>query len=81
MGNLFAEESHELVALDTHDCVDKDVMSAFRSMGAVGTTKYLNEVIVVRTVSIREPIKRNHFHIFKHPIAKAKPKMKQENNR
>lgn len=67
MGTPFAKESHKPMALNAYFCVDKNVISTFRSMKATGSIKYaeyLKDVVGERTMPINEPIKRNNFHIF-----------------
>lgn len=80
MGNPFMGDSQELMTLDTHNCVDKDVINTFRTMDALGREQYkayVKDVLVERSVSIHKPIKRNRLLIFKRPD-KSRSKMKQQ---
>ena len=81
MGNPFDGTSHELMTLDSHDCVDKKAITALRDVEATGITRYssfVKEVLVDLTVSIHEPIRKNNVHIFKHAATKSKSRTKQQ---
>ena len=81
MGNPFDGTSHELMTLDSHDCVDKKAITALRDVEATGITQYssfVKEVLVDRTVSIHEPIRKNNVLIFKHSATKSKSRTKQQ---
>ena len=54
--------SHELMTLDTHDCVNATVMHALRTVEALGKEqycKYVKDVLVDRAESIHKTIKKN----------------------
>ena len=79
MGNPSDDTSHELMALDSHNCTSKEVVATLLSMEATGNMRYaafVKDVLVDRTVSIHEPIKKNGFHIFKHAVPKCKSRAK-----
>ena len=81
MGNPFLGDSQELMTLDSHNCVDKDVADTLYTMEAQGKeqyTAYVKDVLVERTVSVHKPIKRNRLLIFKQLQAKSKSKTKQQ---
>ena len=81
MGNPFEDTSDELMALDSHNCSSKEVVTRLRSMEATGNIRYaafVKDVLVDRTVTIHEPIKKNSFHIFKDAVPKCKSRAKQQ---
>ena len=77
MGNPFNDDFPELVKLDTRDCVDHDVSEALRTLEEVGNrqlAEYQKKVVVDRTVSINEPIKKNNLPLFRKPRKKSAQK-------
>ena len=78
LGNPFLDDSDELLALDTRSVLDESVVNTVRTVYELGKdqyTKYHKEVIVDRTHSIHEPIKKNALPLFSCP--RPKPKTKQ----
>ena len=76
-GNPFLDQSEELLTLDTGDVADDSVVETVRSIEALGKEKFKNyfkSVLVDRTCSIHEPIKKNNLSLFKCPKAKSKTK-------
>lgn len=68
MGNPFLDDFPELVKLDSRDCMDATVEEAVRSLESIGKdqyTKYREAVIIKRTKSIHDPIKKNNQPLFK----------------
>lgn len=68
MGNPFMDTSHELMTLDTHDCLDDTVAQSLHTVSDLGTQQYstyVNDVLVERKVSIHQAIKKNKMPLFK----------------
>ena len=62
MGNPFEDDCPELLALDSRNCASEDVVTTVQKIKNIGVTqyqKYINDVIVTRSVSIHQPIKKN----------------------
>jgi hypothetical protein len=81
MGNPFLDEFPELVTLDKRNCMDESVASAMRTLEHVGKEQYIdyiNNVILERTHSIHESIKKNMLPLFKRPQPKGKSKQEQK---
>ena len=56
------DASHELMTLDTHDCVDAMVVHALHTMETLGMEqycKYVKDVLVDRAESIQKTINKN----------------------
>ena len=61
MGNPFEDDCPELLALDSRNCASEDVVTTVQKITNIGVTlyqKYINDVIVTRSVSIHQPIKK-----------------------
>lgn len=80
MGNPFIEYSSELLAFDTWNCANKDVVSKVRTIEALGISqfqKHVKDVISDRSTSIHKPIKRNYVAIWKRLKSKPNTSAKQ----
>ena len=78
MGNPFLNDTPELLTLDMRNVIDESVVHSIRTIEALGKEQFNNfqkSVILDRTKSIHEPIKKNALALFKRP--KPKPKTKQ----
>lgn len=67
MGNPFANETEELLTLDSHDVLNQSV-STVRTIEEVGTQQYQDycKLVLIDCVrSIHDPIKKNSFRLFK----------------
>ena len=73
MGNPFLNTVQELVVnLDTHDCMDEQVVEVLYRMEQLGKeqySRYVSDVLVRREESIHGTIKRNNISLFKRPHA------------
>jgi hypothetical protein len=77
MGNPFRDDFSELVKLDSRDCVDVSVAETVRSLEDLGKqqyTEYRKAVIIERSKSIHDPIKKNNLPKFKNPKARSSSK-------
>ena len=77
MGNPFLDDFPELVTLDSRDCMDAPVAETIQSLEDVGKkqyTEYWKTVIVERTRSIHDPIKKNNLPVFKKPHTRSTSK-------
>ena len=62
MGNPFKDDCPELLALDSRNCANEDVITTVQKIKNIGVTQYqkhVSDVIVTRSVSIHQPIKKN----------------------
>ena len=76
-GNPFLDDSDELLALDTQNVMNESVVNTVRTAYSLGKdlyADYYKEVIVDRTRSIHEPIKKNSLPLFSCPQPKSKTK-------
>ena len=70
MGNPFLDDSPELLMLDTQNVISESVVSTVRTVEAIGRYQYNSyheTVIVERTRSIHDPIKKNSLPLFRNP--------------
>lgn len=70
MGNPFLNTAKELIVLDTHDCMDEQVVEALYGMEQLGKeqySRYVSDVLVKREKSIHSTIKKNKLPLFKRP--------------
>ena len=77
MGNPFLDDFPELVTLDSRNCADESVVASLRTLIDTGKTQYqefVNNVIIVRSHSIHDPIKRNSLALFRNPRCKTTSK-------
>ena len=77
MGNPFLDQSEDLVMLDTGNVLDESVVETVRTIEELGKEQfksYYKSVLVERTRSIHEPIRKNNLPLFKRPILKSKTK-------
>ena len=77
MGNPFLDDFPELVTLDSQNCADESVVAALRTLIDTGKTQYqefVKNVIIVRSHSIHDPIKRNSLALFRNPRCKTTSK-------
>ena len=68
MGNPFEDDCPELIALVLRNCASKNVVATVQTIKDIGSTqyqKYVKDVILNRTISIHQPIKRNLLPLFK----------------
>ena len=80
-GNPFLETSPELMTLDSHIVLEKPIVQTLYSMECVGKEQhasYVKEVLVDRTASIHQTIKRNKLILFKKSQSKRKVRTKQQ---
>ena len=81
MGNPFRDNYPELLTLDSRVCGTDDVIATVRTIKNVGTMqyqKYVTDVIVNRSVSIHQPIKKNSLRLFKRQSPKPTKKSMQK---
>ena len=74
MGNPFKDHFPELVKLDSRDYMDTEVtktVTSLEDMGKRQYSTYLKAVIVDRTKSIHDPIKKNNLPLFRRPQPKS----------
>ena len=65
------------MTFDSRNCVDKSVVHTVRSLEETGKKQYkdfVKKVLLERTTSIHDPIKRNSLALFKTPQSKILPK-------
>ncbi len=77
MSNPFLDDTPELVVLDTQNVVNESVVSTVRTVEAIGRDQYNmyhKSVIVERTRSIHDSIKKNSLPLFRSPTPKTKSK-------
>ena len=77
MGNPFLDDSNELLTLDTRNVLDKSVLNTVQTIYKLGKeqyAKYHKDVIIDRTCSIHDPIKKNSLPLFSCPQPKTKGK-------
>ncbi len=77
MSNPFLDDTPELVVLDTQNVVNESVASTVRTVEAIGRDQYNmyhKSVIVERTRSIHDPIKKNSLPWFRSLTPKTKSK-------
>ena len=76
-GNPFLDDFSEIVKLDCKDCMDADAAETVTSLEDIGKnqySEYLKMVIVDRTKSIHDPIKKNNLLLFRKPQPKSASK-------
>lgn len=77
MGNPFLNDSPELLTLDTCDVLNESVVSTVRTIEALGKQQfedYMKAVVLDRTRSIHEQIKKNSLPLFGSSARKVKTK-------
>jgi hypothetical protein len=70
MGNPFLDNFRELVAADSRDCADPSVAESLRNLEKTGIQQYeafVDDVLVKRTKSINDTIRKNKISLFKQP--------------
>ena len=75
MGNSFAENSNDLLVLDSRDLADPAVIGMLcqiKSLGQEQYDTYVNERLVKQTKPITDPIKRNNLPLFSRPPMREK---------
>ena len=75
MGNPFAENSKDLLVLDSRDLADPAVIDTLRQIKSLGQEQYdtyVNERLVNQTKPITDPIKRNNLLLFSRPPVREK---------
>jgi len=68
MGNPFLDDFPDLLTLDSRNCTDESVVVTVRTLEDVGRNQYqdfVQNVLVARSNSIHDPIKRNSLALFK----------------
>ena len=77
MGNPFLDDFLELVRLDSRDCMDDQVVESIvnlEQLGKMQYQEYVKCVIIDRTTSISNPIKKNKLYLFGKQSVRAKSK-------
>ena len=77
MGNPFLDQSEDLSTLDAGIIMDKSAVDTVFTIEALGREQfnsYYKSVLVDRTRSIHDPIRRNNLLLFKCPKQKSKSK-------
>ena len=67
MGNPFKDDFPELITLDSRKCLQGNSVANLRSLEKRGQDqyeKYVNDVIISKSSSIHDPIKKNNLQIF-----------------
>ncbi len=80
-GNPFEDDCPELVVLNTRACANDSVAETVKRVKDLGREQYLkykNEVLINRTGSIHDTIKRNSLALFRSPEPKLKSKTSQQ---
>ena len=75
MGNPFAENSNDLLVLESRDLADPAVIDTLRQIKSLGQEQYdtyVNERFVNQTKPITDPIKRNNLLLFSRPPVQEK---------
>ena len=75
MVNPFAENSKDLLVLDSRDLADAAVIDTLRQIKSLGQEQYdtyVNERLVSQTKPITDPIKRNKLPLFSRPPVREK---------
>ena len=75
MGYPFAENSNDLLVLDSRDLADPAVSDTLRQIKSLGQEQYdtyVNERLVNQTKPITDPIKRNNLLLFSRPPVREK---------
>ena len=78
MGNPFAENSKDLLVLDSRDLADPAVIHMLRQIKSLGQEQYdtyVNERLVNQTKPITDPIKRNNLPLFSRPPVREKSRV------
>ena len=69
-GNLFTEESQDLIVLDSRDIVGSHVIETISNIERIGKEKFqafLSNRLILKEGSLYDPIKQNSFSIFSNP--------------
>ncbi len=80
-GHPFEDDCPELVVLNTRACANDSVAVTVKRVKDLGREQYLkykNEVLINRTGSIHDTIKRNSLALFRSPEPKLKSKTSQQ---
>ena len=67
-GNPFLDNFPELLTLDSRDCADVSVVESIKKLDKLGQEqyqKYVTDVILNRSSSIQNPIKKNNLPLFR----------------
>ena len=75
MGNPFAENSKDLLVLDSRNLADPAVIDTLRQIKSLGQEQYdtyVNERLVNQTKPITDPINRNNLPLFSRPPVREK---------
>ena len=81
LGNPFEDDCPELLAIDSRNCATEDVVVTVRRMKETGLTQYetyVADVVIARTVSIHQSIKKNCLPLFKRQSPRVSSKTKQQ---
>ncbi len=81
MGNPFGDDCPELLALDSRNCASEYVVATVQKIKEIGLTQYqtyVSDVVVARTVSIHQSIKKNSLPLFKRRFPRVCSKTKQQ---
>ena len=77
IGNLFMEESKDLLRLDSRDIIDPVVACSIHQAKDVGQKQYdafIADRLLEQSVSFSEPIKKNELLLFSQPPPREKSK-------
>ena len=80
-GNPFEDSGSELLVLNSRICVHESVIEAAQTIEKIAKKQYhdyYDKVILRRTSSIHDTIKKNKLPLFKHPKPKTKSKSSQQ---
>ena len=83
MGNPFVDSSNELKTLDNHDCMNETVVQALYSKERPGKeqySKYINDVLIERKISIHKAIKNKQLLLFSSVVTSLRQTRKQNNS-
>ena len=82
MGNLFMEETEDLLVLDTKEIMGSDALVRLHKVEELGTAQFesfmITERLVQQSKSLYDPIKRNNLSVFNGPPSKVASKTKQQ---
>ena len=81
MGNPFSDTSSDLLKLDNRDIADQAIITTMYKIEKLGQDEYdkfVKERLVLQTISIQEPIKRQNLPLFKKYPAREKSRTQQQ---
>jgi hypothetical protein len=81
LGNPYMEKGKDLLAVDTKDIMNNDVVEAVKNVDKIGQEQYSSYVecrLKRRTTSISEPNKKNQLPLFSNSVQKVQSKDKSK---